>query len=703
MATRIGKSLLSFVAALLPCALLPAQSEVEKLFQEGVRLLRMGERDQAMVKLRQVLAADPSNKEAFDLWREADESNFLLLLEEAGDFAKIGEMLLNRAAMSSGELSRDPEAIAKLVEQAVHGENFGLRETATVALIKSHGEFAVPALCGIIADPDEDQGVNHAILVLTRLGRRAVLPLVEALQSNNELLRRNAASALVLIADIRSAPAFARIAKDSSEAVRYVAHRGLAAVGINAGADPVQLGLAQAARYLSSSSLRVGQLSEVVWKLEKGSLSMVDVPAPLYHLELGKRFAEEARRQDPASEEALVLMARAYLAQAATIEEYLRFDPENESMQALQGSLLRLRMVAMAAGPDILRRALQESLRDQQVVVAEACIAALAETEDRRDLAGSPLLQAINSGDRRIAYAAALAISKVGAGGPIPASKVVVRILAQAVGEESLHLVKLIGKDAQTGEAAAGITGGLAVDAVNSGRRAISQIYSFPNYDVVVVSEDLPDLHARDVVDLIRRRNPAIKILLLCADESAAEAYGESIDGVILGPLNANNLISKAREVLVDLDAGRQQRADLISSSASAALYSLARSGVDVIPATTSLGAQLDRPDPVSLAAAMAIGEGGDVSSIPALLQVLSSEGSSPELKLASARATGRILGRAEQLPTGCFDQLLSIATDPAQDQALRSVVVTALGKGRLSPGNRLMLTEALKLEAAGK
>ncbi|MHC5062715.1 MAG: HEAT repeat domain-containing protein [Planctomycetota bacterium] len=701
MVSRIGNSLLVLFATLLPCAALQAQSEVESLFQEGVRLLRMGEREQAMVKLRQVLAADPSNKEAFDLWRQADESSFLLLLEEAGDFAKIGEMLLNRAARSSGDLSRDPDAIAGLVEQAVKGNDYGVRERATIELIKSHSEFAVPALCRVIADPDEDLAVNHAILVLTRIGSRAVLPLVETLKSDNELLRRNAASALVLIADIRSAPAFARISKDSSEAVRYVAHRGLAAVGIAAGADPVQLSLAQSASYLSSSSLRVGQLSEVVWNLQDAALTSVDIPAPLYHLELAKRYAEEARRQDPASEEALILMARAYLAQAATVEEYLRLDPENESMQPLQASLPRLKMVAMAAGPDILRRALQESLRDQQVVVAEACIAALAETEDRRDLAGSPLLQAINSGDNRIAYAAALAISKVGAGGPIPASNVVVRILAQAASEESLQLVKVIARGAQA-SAAAGSQRGLAVDAVDTGKRAISQIYSFPNYDLVVVSDDLPDLHARDVVDLIRRRNPAIKILLLSKDEAAAETYGDSIDGILVGPLTGDSLASKAKEVLADMDARRQTRADRISTAASTALYSLARSGADVVPAMGRLAAQLDRRDPVALPAAMAIGEGGDVGSIPSLLQVLSAQDSSLELKLACARATGRILGRAEQLPSGCFAALMAIATDPAQDQGLRSAVVTALGKGRLSPGNRLKLTEALKLEASG-
>ena len=41
---------------------------------------------------------------------------------------------------------------------------------------------------------------------------------------------------------------------------------------------------------------------------------------------------------------------------------------------------------------------------------------------------------------------------------------------------------------------------------------------------------------------------------------------------------------------------------------------------------------------------------------------------------------------------------MLAIATDAEQDPGLRSSVVTALGRGRLSPGERLKFTEGLKV-----
>lgn len=698
MIDRLTKYLLCIVVA---CGACLAQSGLELKFREAVRHLRLGQREQALAKLEQVLAADPSNAQALHLWQQTDAAIFTLLLEQQGDFAKIARMLANRAAAARSVLSNDQQSIRELVEAALRGASFAVRDQAMAALIADHGGYATPALAEVIGDPDEDSAANRAILVLTRIGAGAVLPLIEALASDNHLLRRNAGAALAHIADRRSAPALARMAQDEREAVRRVANQALKAIGIPAGADPVELFLAQSRRYLESGGVGSSNTGEVVWNLVAGKLAPAEIPGPIYHLELAKRHAEAARRQDPASEQALVLQARSYLGQAATLTEYASIEDSSEAMVALAQTVPSLRRVALAAGPAILRQVLRESIQARQIPVAVMAIEALAETETRKGLDDSPLLAALGNSDARIAYAAALAICKLGAGGPIPSSERVVRILANAVTEESILLVKVVAGDQAAAIAAREADSsqrGIAVDVASSGKVAISEIYNFPDYDVVVVADDLPDLHSQDVIQLILRRNPSIKILALTTDKVAAIERGTYVDGVIEGPLTGETLIAEVDQLLGIGAGASRSRAQQVAIAASEALYDLARAGIDVSSAISKLVAQLDREDAVALPAAEAIGAGGDLLAVDSLLAVLADDSASLALRGACAVSLGSIIGRADRLPHGCFATMLAIATDAEQDPGLRSSVVTALGRGRLSPGERLKFTEGLKV-----
>ena len=176
--------------------------------------------------------------------------------------------------------------------------------------------------------------------------------------------------------------------------------------------------------------------------------------------------------------------------------------------------------------------------------------------------------------------------------------------------------------------------------------------------------------------------------------------HAPGVDGFIQGPLSGENLIEKADEVAGDLDP-RRAAATAVAVAAGNALASLARQDVDVSAALADLGAQLDRDDAVSIPAANAIGEGGNLASIGALRAALSGDGSDA-LKIAAAAAVGKILGRADTVPSDLFDELLTIAESADADIALRRAVVTALGKGKLAPGERLKLIEALSVIAAG-
>ena len=87
---------------------------------------------------------------------------------------------------------------------------------------------------------------------------------------------------------------------------------------------------------------------------------------------------------------------------------------------------------------------------------------------------------------------------------------------------------------------------------------------------------------------------------------------------------------------------------------------------------------------------------GGYLKAMSVLIAAIQSEDTSPELKLASANAVGKILGRANVTPAETFETLLAVLQSDANDE-LRMAVAVALGKASLVPGNSLRVVELLR------
>jgi len=422
---------------------------------------------------------------------------------------------------------------------------------------------------------------------------------------------------------------FARLANDPSEPVRHVANRGLAELGLPQGSDAVQLSVNQAHAYLASGGVRDGDYSEVVWSWTPEGLKYTDVPAPLYHFELAKRRAHEAMRVDPTNAEAKALLARAYLAQVAAIDDTLAANPDDTTMQALANETGRLRMVAEALGVETVRRAVEDSIAEGQSAVAVRGIQSLGQIEERGELQGSPLVAALDSADTRISYAAALALAKSAEGGALPAADRVVAVLGKAVEEEAIRTILFIDSNPMNRAVARNVSfdprGGVSVSDAASGKAAIADFYNFPNYDVVVVSDTIADVLPEDVISLIRQRNDKAKVVLLTQSEDAESNYGDSVDGYLMieqGSLSGDALLAKVNEVVDALDA-RRARATAVAIAAGESLRDLARADVAIGAAADSLANQLTREDAVAIPAADALGEGGGAEQIAALRKAL--------------------------------------------------------------------------------
>ena len=701
MAKLFGKTLLSLVAACVAHGITLAQ-DVEQTFRDAVRLIRTDKAEEGLEKLREVLSAEPDHDAVLALVRGTDPAVWQLLLGEGGEFEQITRHLMGLATIARKQMSRDEGIVRDLIATATTGESLERRK-AMMQLAADHGEFAVPALLEILGDGDASTAADRAMLALFQIGRPAVMPLIAALKSDNDLMRRNAAAALAQIADRRAAAPLAWLAaSDRSEAVRDVARLGLSKLGVPAGASAVELFANDSEAYLSGVGVRDGDRSEVVWQMKDGVLAHADVPSSLYGFELAKAWAHDAVRLEPASERSKSLLARAYLAEASAIKDSAAANPDDNTMQELNAGVDRFRMVAMAMGKDVMRDALAESLAANQGAVAVEVIELLGGIEQGAD-GSAALLAALDSADARVRYAAALALVKANEGRALPAASKIVGVLAQAVSEEAIRTVLVVDAHPLTAKAVreASATRGVAIRDASSGRRAMADFYAFPNYDVVVVSDTLSDILPEDVISLVRERSPETKVLLLSRSEESASRLEGRVDGVIAveNNLSSEDLIAKANEVAGAIDS-RRARADKVAVAAAHSLLSLARANVNVVAAASNLATQLDRDDAVAIPASAALGAGGTLEQIGRLAELVSSESTSAELKLAAAEAVGGILARSNSVPDGVFDALLAIARSDEQPLDLRTRIVSSLGKGRLTPGARSQLAAALAVVA---
>lgn len=705
MANVFGKTLIGLVAASFVTGPLSAQ-DPESTFAEGIKALRLGKREEALAKFQEVMAADPSHEQAFAIWRQTDQDMWRWLMMEQGDIEKVAKEIQSRARLRRKEMSRDEDAINAAIELATSADkDFGERSEGIAKLVAEHGEFAVPALVAKLGNSEDSKSQDLAIVALWRLGTVATLPLIEAMQSENPLVRRNVAAALSHIGDPRAVPALqAAASNDRSEEVRYVAARAVERLGGRGNA--VENFLAQAERYLSGRETAV---SETVWDLADGNLQPVAVPTSIFPLRVAQKFAMAAWRTEPASAAAKSVYARALLAEAAAIEAGLAAagDSASEALQALANRPADLRVTAIALGPTVLRSALADARKSGMAPVAVECARLLGQTEDRASLASSTLVAGLQDDDKRVAYACALALVEASDGTNVPQSDAVVRVLGNAATEESLRTVLVVdGSEGvrRTAKEAFSKGRGTIVEAAAGGTQAVGSLVTFPVVDAVVINQDLPDVVPEHVIGIIRKdpRLAETKILVLANDaEAAATRFGDRINGVIAGQLTGEALIEKVNEVLADVDLGPKRKwADEIAGSASTALASLAHKGVDISGATKNLAGQLNRDDAIAIPAAKALETSGTTADLEALVAAVSGSGS-VELKKAAANAAGAILNRAGNAPNGTVEKL--VAAMEGADAGLRTAIAGALGRAGLVAGDQLKLMDAIRGASAAK
>lgn len=690
MARSLSQSLLAVaVAAVVGGAALAQDTPL----QEAATLLRLNMKEEATAKLREILAGDPSNADAMQMYRSISQDEWFLLMTQKdadgnpSEIQKIAIAILDRAKAEKKVRSRDEAAISGLVATATAKDSdYGARQSAINSMVAEHGEFAVPGLVAKLGNPDDADGQIQAVAALSQLRSHAVLPLLAALGSSNQDVVQNAAAALKLIGDDRALPAMLHLANDERAAVRDVAVKFLKAKG--AAGSAVEAYLAQAREYLKGN-VAAGAWSDVVWSLADEKLVAADVPALLYPAELAKHCAMAAMRIAPSSADARSTFAQACLAQANLIDHGIAGG--DEAMKALEATSADLKAVALASGLDAVRSALEAGATAGLAPVAMGSIGALAVAENATSADRSTLVNALGSGDKRVRYAAAEALVKVCSGVNVPASGTVVSVLANAVVEQAVHTVHVVAplSDANAAVTELSAKRGFAVGHSGDAVTGMAALLTNPNVDFLVVSDILPDRLPQDVIGNVKKdpRMANTKIAILCKDEEAAKAKLGDGYTYIKAPLTGEALAAAAAAALEGANDPAKARAEAYAAMASASLAAMAAGRSDIGGAATALAAQLDRADAVSVPAAKALGMAGGEGAVAALCAALAG-GGSVDLKRASATAIGNLLARGAKSDEAVA--ALRAAMDAATDAGLRIDLGAALGKAGLTPEARL-------------
>lgn len=190
----------------------------EKLFREGVDLYLQGRYSEAQKKLRDLLATEPRKELAARLVDEAGTKIMAKMMAEprmGPEPTYIWQLYRKYYIGKLADKERMAKMAARVVDPAISDDERALlyREFAEL------GHYAVPVIAPYLNDKSREDFRTYARVVLARMGRVAVLPVIALLDHKDVLMRENAILTLSDIKplDTRAIPALKARLEDEKE------------------------------------------------------------------------------------------------------------------------------------------------------------------------------------------------------------------------------------------------------------------------------------------------------------------------------------------------------------------------------------------------------------------------------------------------------------------------------------------------------
>lgn len=667
------------------------QSELDS----GVAALRRGETEAALRIFEGILAGGPEASEMYELWKATPSDVWVDILSEGPRFALVGERMSDLWILGRKELRNDEEAIKALVAKTTSDDAVE-RRTALLELGANHGEYAVPYLLRGVADSGDE---DRRVLSMNNLARMAGDPLpalaVALMGAEDAFLRRNIAFVLGNMGDARAAGFLNHAAaNDADDSVRAAAASAAQSIGAAGDATMQLLQLGDDYHHRREGAIRAASSQDVMWSWQGRELQPESLPKFLYNDAMAALAYGAALQSDPSSLAAQAGLARAYVSQAAELEQYALAGALAEvgDEEALQRRVDRLSVLGGAVSTEALDLALEWSVESGDSISAAALSQKLSQ------VATGPtngLQMAFNSGNGPMVAEAAVALGHIAARTGGSADSVVGQLGAVA-GREIVRIVAIVDGDAGRSSALQGALQAEGVESVvfSSGNAGIATLRRLGGLDAIVIADNLSDVTTDAMLRNVRgdARFSKTPVLLATGDAAnAAEAYGDRIDGT----LGADSGAAPVLQAMEGGDASAdRQLADALSMRASDVLSKLAMSG------NTNLSAALPellsvvsavRPDGVKIPAMHALGASGFADAAASLVGVLSSDGSD-ELRAAAGSALAGIAARNPGMASAEAAQALMDVVTSDAGQAVRAAAASALGQMDLDAAMRTAL-----------
>lgn len=379
-----------------------------------------------------------------------------------------------------------------------------------LARLMDSGEYAVPWMLRVLADPGQQDLHFYVKEALPKLGKKALNPLIAALEIPNPQLTRLVAETLGKIGYPQSLPYLKRLTtdEDANAMVRGTAESAIVQIVVadpavtELPADVLFANLAES-YYADVDSLRADPREDQanVWVIQEDFIAPIEVPREIFHLVMAMRAARASLELD-ASQPNMVAL---WLAADFKREAALGLDVESQEVAATAdltrpSDFPRSVYFARCAGPSHCQLVLKRALRDRDREVALGAIAALNATAGPVEMVngtgaqGISLAKALAFPDLLVRIRAALAIGRAMPSEPFRGADEVVPVLASAMELRGERFYLVVDPDeASRGALAEGLsrTPAEVVAAVELSTALTNARETFTHLDGIFLASDL--------------------------------------------------------------------------------------------------------------------------------------------------------------------------------------------------------------------
>ncbi len=495
-------------------------------------MLDHGRPDEALRYLKAILAAQPDAAQMAAMDRQFGSALFMRLNRDPR-LQPEGRQLGTAVLKAAQQIAQDPQRLDQLVRQL--SDPAPQRRVTAITDLRSAGLAAVNPI--LAAMQDADRAAEHVNLrdALVQLGPAVAEPLVAVLQSDDLALQAQVIEVLGRL-QARSAIHYLvrpAVAGNEPPAVADAARTALRAI---TGLVPNRLEAEQFLRGEIDQMLDQGERSvadntrEVwFWDPQQHGVVRRRVDISLASRVLAARLADDLYRLDPDNVEYRRLFVIANLEAAKRLGGYGRPLAQGPGTAYDKVARLSLPVVEDALAMAIQRRYVGAAIGAAEVLGDIGNEAALRTSSS----APSILVDALRHRNRRVQFAAAMALTKLDPQAAYLGSSFLIETLGYLISTGGEHRVLLVHPKPVYSQSLAGLLMelGFAADSAQTGHQALLAAARQPDYEFVLISPYVDGPTHDELIHLLRRdpRTATLPVGIIARPEQldAARQFAE--------------------------------------------------------------------------------------------------------------------------------------------------------------------------------